>query len=229
MSSAKLGKTMANDFKIQRREIMKERWKDPEFIKQMSEDHSGSKNGNYGKTMSDDQKAKLSFAGSNRSDEWKSKQSEVHIGTKDTEETKFKKSISHRGEKCYNWRGGITDLNLHIRNLKETKDILVKLLKEKDYTDIFTNVRGGLLVCHHVIPQNIIIALYKITTIDEARNCPLLFDKHNLIVMLSSAHDKFHNLYGDDKNIFELSKEQISELYDGVEINPSANPRWANH
>jgi len=55
--------------------------------------------------------------------------------------------------------------------------------------------------------------MYNIKTIDDARKCPLLFDKHNLIVMLSSAHDKFHNIYGDNKNIYELTQDQIKELY----------------
>jgi hypothetical protein len=117
------------------------------------------------------------------------------------------------GSNSIHWKGGTTPLNLHIRVLPRYKNVCVALMKEVDYTDAFTGVRGGVLACHHIIPQNVIIQMYNIKTIDDARKCPLLFDKHNLIVMLSSAHDKFHNIYGDNKNIYELTQDQIKELY----------------
>jgi hypothetical protein len=213
MRTAKLGKQMSDEFKERRKQIMQEKWKDPEFKKQMSEKHSGFNNVNFGKKMSIEQRKALSIAARNRGDSWKEKQSISHTGKKDTDDTRLKKSQSHAGDKCYNWKGGITALNVHLRNISESKRICADVMKECNYTDHFTHIRGGVLACHHIIPQNIIIQMYKITNIEEARKCPLLFDKHNLIVMLASAHDKFHNLYGDNHNIYELTPEQIQELY----------------
>jgi hypothetical protein len=153
-----------------------------------------------------------------RTEEVKQKISNSHKGKPKSNEHKEKMRIiklqtSPTGENSPLWKGGITKLNLHIRVLPRYKNICKSLMEEKNYTDHFKNIRGKLLACHHIIPQNTLIKRYNITNIDEARECPQLFDKTNLIVMLSSAHDKFHNLYGDDKNIFELTPEQIHELY----------------
>jgi len=174
------------------------------------EDHLGKPAWNKGKPapwaakpMPEEIKAKISISnqGKPKSESCKQKLREVKLMTTPT------------GKDSWNWKGGITKLNIHIRQLPRYKNICTDLMKEVDYTDFFTGIRGGILACHHIVPQNVIIRMYNVKTIDDARNCPLLFDKHNLIVMLASAHDKFHNLYGDDKNIYELTPEQIKELY----------------
>lgn len=215
MSKAKLGKIMSDGFKQKRSEIMKEKWKDPLFKQDMVDKHSGENNYNFGGHISEYHKQVLIGA---RKKDWESQeyienQKITHTGYKHTDDAKNKMSESRKGDKCYNWKGGITKLNLHIRALPRYKNICSDLMKEVDYTDKFTGIRGGVLACHHIIPQNVIIRMYDIKTIDDARNCPLLFDKHNMIVMLASAHDKFHNIYGDNKNIYELTPEQIKELY----------------
>jgi hypothetical protein len=196
---------------------------------------SGELNHNFGKHLSEDVRRKMSESMTGRkawnrglpctwlkgipiSEETKVKISEGNKGKKKSEEHKQKLSIvkletTPTGKDSCNWKGGITKLNLHIRTLPRYKNACSALMKEVDYTDAFTGIRGGVLACHHIIPQNVIIQMYNIKTIDDARKCPLLFDKHNLIVMLSSAHDKFHNIYGDNKNIYELTQDQIKELY----------------
>jgi len=172
--------------------------------------YTGSDNHNFGKqivpkgsTRSEQEKLKISngLSGVPKSELHKQHLREVKLATSPT------------GKDSPNWKGGITKLNLHIRVLPRYKNICSDLMKEVNYTDAFTGIHGGVLACHHIIPQNVIIRMYNIKTIDDARDCPLLFDKHNLIVMLASAHDKFHNLYGDDKNIYELTPDQIKELY----------------
>lgn len=209
MSVAKIGKVMTDEFREKRRKIMLENWADPKYREEIIEQRKGIPR----PPMSQEQKDILKFYANNRSDEWRLKQSQSHIGNIPTQETREKMSITHRGEKCHNWKGGITSLNINLRNIRRSKIICAEKLKEQDYTDIFTHVRGGVLACHHIIPQNVIITMYNITTMEQAWGCEALFDKHNLIVMLASAHDKFHNIYGDEKNIFELTKEQIEELY----------------
>jgi hypothetical protein len=153
-----------------------------------------------------------------RQDEVKAKISKANKGKPKSEEHKQKIRESKllttpTGCDSWNWKGGMTNLNIHIRTLPRYKNACIDLMKEVDYTDAFTGYRGGVLACHHIIPQNTIIKMYNIKTIDDAKKCSLLFDKHNLVVMLAYAHDKFHNLYGDDKNIYELTPDQIKELY----------------
>ena len=157
MSVAKKGKKMSEDFKKKRSEIMQERWKDPAFKQQMSEKHTGSNNPNYGKQMSDDQKEKLRVAALNRPESWRQKQSESHTGRKDSSETKLKKSKAHAGEKCQNWKGGITPVYKHIRGHRRYKEWCKAVLDKYNHTDVFTNKRGGRLSCHHVIPVNTLI------------------------------------------------------------------------
>jgi hypothetical protein len=198
---------------------------------------TGERNPFFGKHHTEEAKKKNREAhvGGLVSEETRRKNRDSHIGKTHTDETRKKmseskkgilKSESHKqklrdvklattptGKDSWNWKGGITKLNIHIRQLPRYKLICEELMREVDYTDKFTGKRGGVLSCHHIIPQNLIITMYNIKTIDDARDCPLLFDKHNLLVMLKSAHDKFHNLYGDDKNIYELTPDQIAELY----------------
>jgi len=147
------------------------------------------------------EKISIGNTGKPKSEEHKQKLRETKLATTPT------------GKDSWNWKGGITKLNLHIRTLPRYKLACERAMKDANYTDAFTGIRGGILACHHKIPQNIIINMNGIKTIDEAKRCPLLFDKNNIVVMLSSAHDKFHNLYGDDKNIYELTAEQLAELY----------------
>jgi hypothetical protein len=213
LSVAKKGKVMSDDFKKKRSEIMNKRWADPTFKQQMSEKHSGPNNPNYGKPMPDEQREKLRHAALNRPESWRKKQSESHTGHKDSIETKVKKSQVHAGKKCYNWKGGITPVYKHIRGHRRYKEWCLKVLKKYNHTDVFTGIRGGRLSCHHVIPVNTLIRMNNIKTIEDALECSLMWDINNGIVIKKSAHDKFHNLYGDDKNIYELTAEQIQELY----------------
>lgn len=195
---------------------------------------SGSLNGFYGKKHTEETKMKISeansgniawnkgmesqFKGVPRAEEVRKKISESHTGKPKSESHKESLRISKlastpTGKDSIHWKGGITKLNLHIRVLPRYKIACKKAMERENYTDEFTKIRGGLLVCHHKIPQNVIIRMNNITNIEEAKKCNLLFDSENLLVMLSSAHDKFHNLYGDDKNIYELTPSELAELY----------------
>jgi hypothetical protein len=213
MSDAKQGKVMSDDFKKKRSVIMNKRWADPDFKQQMSEKHSGTNNPNFGKPMSEKQKEQLRFAASNRSEETRKKMSEAQIGKKDSDITKLKKSQAHAGEKCYNWKGGKTPIYKHIRGHRKYKEWCQAVLTKYNHTDVFTKKRGGRLSCHHVIPVNTLLKMNQVKTIEEALECSLIWDVNNGIILKKSAHDKFHNLYGDDKNIYELTEEQITELY----------------
>jgi hypothetical protein len=213
MSEAKLGKKMSDEFRQRRSEMMKERWKDPEFKKDMSEKHSGENHWCFGKQMSEESRSNMSESAKGRTDRHMEKLRQMNIGKKARKETRIKMSESHAGDKCYNWKGGITPVYKHIRGRLEYKRWCADLLKKHDYTDAFTGHKGGLLSCHHIIPVNTLIKMYHIVDIEGALNCPLIWDINNGLVLLKYAHDKFHNIYGDDKNIYELTEAQIKELY----------------
>jgi len=213
MSKAKLGKKMSEEFCQKRSEIMKQKWKDPEFKEDMVIKHSGENNYFYGGSHTEEQKQKLSEWAKGRTDGIYDKLLAANIGKKHTKETRTKMSESHAGEKCYNWKGGITPVYKHIRGRLEYKRWCADLLKKYDYTDAFTGHKGGLLSCHHIVPVNTLIKMYHIVDIEGALNCPLIWDLNNGLVLLKYAHDKFHNLYGDDKNIYELTDAQVKELY----------------
>jgi hypothetical protein len=213
MSIAKKGKTMSDEFRQQRSEIMKQKWADPNFRNDMIEKHTGENNCNFGKTFSEMSRERMSVAAQNRSDEHREKLRQARVGKKASVETRTKMSESHAGDKCQNWKGGITPVYKHIRGRLEYKRWCAELLKKHDYTDAFTGHKGGLLSCHHVLPVNVILRMNNATTIEQALECPLIWDVNNGIAILKYAHDKFHNLYGDDKNIYELTPDQIKELY----------------
>ena len=213
MSVAKKGKKMSPEFKEKRKQIMREQWADPKFREEMSLKKRGESNYNFGKPMSDEQKEKLSIISSNRSEEWRGKLAEAKLGKKDSVETKLKKSLTHKGEKCYNWKGGITPVYKAIRGKREYKEWCQEVLKRHNFIDVFTKTKSKRLSCHHIIPVNFLIKWYSIKTIDQALECKLIWDPENGIAMDKVAHENFHNKYGDSKVIFELSKERIAELY----------------
>lgn len=213
MREAKLGKTMSDEFRKKRSEIMQKKWKDTAFREDMVTKHSGDNHYNYGGTISEAHKQRLSEWAKNRTDGVYDKLLAANVGKKHTSETRTKMSASHAGDKCYNWKGGITPVYKHIRGRLEYKRWCADLLKKHDYTDAFTGHKGGLLSCHHIVPVNTLIKMYHIVDIAGALACPLIWDLNNGLVILKCAHDKFHNLYGDNKNIYELTEAQIKELY----------------
>jgi hypothetical protein len=185
----------------------------------------GENNSNFGKPVSVERKQKqqASMRLKVQTDEHKEKNRLTHIGSENhfygkhhKEESKIKVSATKQGVPINEWDGFITPINHYVRTHPRYKAACSNAMKDSGFEDIFTCVKGtrqSPIECHHKIPHNMIMKLYNITTKEEADACDLLFDKHNLLVMLKTAHDRFHNLYGDDKNIYELTPEQIQELY----------------
>jgi hypothetical protein len=133
------------------------------------------------------------------------------------EKSKILVSAAKQGISVEEWKGYILPINLHIRKSHRNKEVCFAAMKDANFLDAFTKQKGShkdQIECHHIIPLNVIFKMFNIKTKEEADACELLFDKHNLLVMLSSAHQKFHILYGDDKNIYELTPSQIQELYE---------------
>ena len=116
------------------------------------------------------------------------------IGKKHNEETKNKISISHIGDKSYNWKGGITPENSKIRG-----SIAMRLWKNAVYAkDNFTcqktGEKGGRLHAHHIL--------------NFAQYPELRFAIDNGITLSEKAHKEFHKQYGVKNN----SREQLIEF-----------------
>lgn len=120
-----------------------------------------------GKPLSEETKLKMSQArmGHAVSDETKRKISKAHIGMGHTEETKKKlgelnrnrvvsdetrkKHSQYRGPKGANWKGGLTSVNLSIRESGENKRWIRECLERDDFTCQKCGVRGVKLHVHH--------------------------------------------------------------------------------
>ena len=186
MSIAKKGIPKSDDFKQKRRDIMIERWKDPQFKLDMSIKHTGDNNGNYGIKISEDQRKILSTCASERT-----------------------------GNKNPNWGGGSTVFRQLIRGLKKYKMWCYEVYKNEDYCDKFVGTKGTskTLDVHHITSVSNIIKIENIKTMEDVFKSELLWDVSNGILISKLPHRRFHNIYGDDKNIYELTPDQIKELY----------------
>lgn len=77
-------------------------------------------------------------------------------GKNHTEEAKFKNSIKHigmnAGPKHWQWKGGITPINLQIRNSAEYINWRKAIFERDDYTCQECKIRGGKLNADHIKP-----------------------------------------------------------------------------
>jgi len=75
---------------------------------------------------------------------WKNKEHpRGTLGRKFSEEHKRKIGDSHRGEKSYLWKGGITSINLQIRQSQEMKQWRKAVFERDDYTCVWCKDRNG--------------------------------------------------------------------------------------
>jgi hypothetical protein len=161
-------------------------WSNPSHKIRMSEKHAGESNSNYGKQLTEEHRKILSDVASQRT-----------------------------GDKNSHWNGGVTVFRQLIRGLKKYKAWCRDIYKKEGHKDRFSGRVGTTktLVVHHILPLNMILKICNVKNFDDVYACQLLWNTDNGILMERAPHDKFHNLYGDDKNIYELTQEQISELY----------------
>ena len=131
-----------------------------EAIRANSEAKKGSKNPNFGKSLSKEQKIKISLAHKDKklSIEHRKKISEITkgegnpmFGKHHSKETRQKISKSHKGEKSYLWKGGITSELNTIRNGFEYMDWRNLVYLRDNYTcQKCGDSKGGNLEAHHI-------------------------------------------------------------------------------
>ncbi len=130
--------------------------------KRLSESHKGNipkninmiKGWNKGIPRTEEQKLAHSkqMLGFKHTDEAKKKISEAGKGRTHSLEAKMKLSLSKLGDKNPMWKGGITPINLAIRNSKEYKLWREAVFQRDDYTCQMCLQRGGELNADHIKP-----------------------------------------------------------------------------
>jgi hypothetical protein len=169
----------------------------------LSKSHMGN-NYNLGFKHSEESKKRMSIAqtGKKLSEETRKKMSKSKTGLKRSKEFSEKQSLrltgkpnlNHRGEKHWNWKGGISPERELIRESIESQKWKKDCLIRDKFTDQKYGTIGGKLVVHHIL---------NFSSHPETR-----FDINNGITLSEKAHDEFHHKYGNRNN----NREQLMEF-----------------
>lgn len=126
------------------------------------------------------------------SDETKKKISEAHRGMRLSSETKKRISKANKGEKCSRWQGGITPLNLSVRNLYENRQWRDDVYARDSFLCRICAIKGEKLNAHHIKMFSVILKENNIKTLEEAVDCAELWDINNGITLCKKCHKKLH-------------------------------------
>ena len=166
-----------------------------ESIKKMLNSKAGYKH-------SEETKKKIGAAhmGSKRSQETKNKMSQQRKGRVLTKEWKLKIGESGKGkglkENNPNWKGGITPINITIRQSIEYSLWREAVLARDNWTCQRYGTKGGKLQVHHI--KNF------------SQYPELRFAIDNGITLSKKAHKEFHKKYGIKNNTPEQLKEFLN-------------------
>ena len=160
-----------------------------------------------GSKLSDEHKRKIALAntGKKRTKEMIKRLSDSHKGykypkgrkgnmfnKKHTDETKRKMSLSSKkniknGNHNF-WKGGISKLNIKIRNTFENKIWRISVFERDKYTCINCHQIGGDLQAHHIKAFSLILKENNIKTIKQALNCKELWNINNGVTLCKKCH-----------------------------------------
>lgn len=133
----------------------------PESLEKMRKSKIGKPSLNKGRKMSDEARKKMSLSRMGKSpwnkgklmtEETKKKVSIARKGHVNSMESIIKRAEKMRGEKHWNWKGGITHTNHILRNRIEVKLWRESVFKRDNYTCIWCHEKGGKLNADHIKP-----------------------------------------------------------------------------
>jgi len=107
-------------------------------------------------------------------------------------EVRQKLSEAIRGEKAYQWKGGVSKLYETIRKTDIYKDWRTKVFERDGYICQLCNVKGKTMNVHHKKPVKDIIKEYNIETKWDSYHCKALWDVNNGITLCEACHRKVH-------------------------------------
>jgi len=93
------------------------------------------------------------------------------------------------GDKCAQWKGGITKKRYIIRNSRKYRLWRKECFEREDYTCEICDIRGGDLEVHHVKPFSLILDENGIQTLEDANMCDELWDTENGQVLCKKCHN----------------------------------------
>lgn len=111
----------------------------------------------------------------------------IPINLVHTEEFKKRLSESKKGDKNYNWKGGVVSLKDIIFHSKKYSEWRIKVFQRDNFS--CTNCEGqGPIQAHHIIPKSVIFFEENIQTQEQAMECERLWDLDNGITLCESCH-----------------------------------------
>jgi len=153
-------------------DALKEKWKDPEFKSKMNPFKRGCIPWNKG--------LKCPY----------------------TTERNLIDNPSKKGEKHWNWKGGITSLMRQIRNCFKYRQWRSDVFTRDDFTcQNCGDKTSGNLNAHHIKPFAQIIKENKIKTVEQALNCEELWNINNGLTLCKKCHSKIHNYKSRNKRV----------------------------
>ncbi len=127
---------------------------------------------------------------------------------KHTKKAKDKISLANKGEKSHFWKGGITPLNIKIRELREYKNWIKAVFKRDGYTCQNCGRKVVELNAHHLKPFYKIRDENRIKTVKQAIKCNELWDIKNGVSLCETCH----NILGEKINQHTI-KKNVEVIY----------------
>lgn len=107
-----------------------------------------------------------------------------------TEKSKIKISESHKGEKAYQWKGGISKLDKLIRKMPEYISWRKAVFEKDNFTCQECGKNKCYIEAHHLKQFKILLEIYAIKNIEDARKCKELWEVSNGETLCEDCHDE---------------------------------------
>lgn len=199
---AKLGHQVSEDTRQKIRESLIGHTTSPETMEKLRQRRH---------TQETKDKIKLTSTGRTHTQEAKEKIRQANLGSQHakgairSEETRDKIRVANRvprperrGVNSPSWKGGCSrTLRMAIQASFEYKEWRREVFTRDRYTCLECGQIGGYLHVHHITHFQIIMDMYSIETVEEARECDDLWDTNNGVALCKKCHRQHH--IGKDK------------------------------